>query len=163
MKDGLSHELPQARVNITLDLETHGAQEKTELPLRLLVLNDFASKQKELALEDRYPVLCNRHNLNKVMQKQRPRCQIQVKNHLQPNTENPPPIHIDMAFSSLNDFSPDSILQKVPALKKLMGIRMLLADLQSRMINNPRLKLQVEKLIRAYHTNNQQPSIDKPQ
>lgn len=161
MKDALSHELPQARVNITLDLETHGAQEKTELPLRILVLNDFASKQKQLALEDRCPVSCNTHNLSDVMQKERPRCRMDIKNHLQPNMENPPSIHIDMIFSCLNDFSPDAILQKVPQLKKLMGMRALLADLQSRMINNPRLKVQVENLIRAYHTNKKRLSVAK--
>ena len=45
MSDAYTKEIPSSRVQITLDLDTHGSKEKKELPLRLLVLNKFFSTQ----------------------------------------------------------------------------------------------------------------------
>ncbi len=42
MADSFQNEIPKARVNITLDVETGGARKKLELPLKMLALGDFS-------------------------------------------------------------------------------------------------------------------------
>jgi hypothetical protein len=47
--------MTHARVNITLDVETHGARRKKELPLKLLVLGNFSHHKNHKPVTQRYP------------------------------------------------------------------------------------------------------------
>lgn len=85
MGNDLERELPASRINITLDLETNGAQAKKELPLRMLVANNFSSSQRDLQLAERQPIAVSASTLTHVMQKMSPRCAFNVANHLQKN------------------------------------------------------------------------------
>ena len=50
-------------INITLNLETNGAKKRKELPLKLLVMGDFAKIPKESKEDFKY----ERININKII------------------------------------------------------------------------------------------------
>ena len=62
MAGSFQNEIPKARINITLDVETNGSQRKMELPLKLLVLGKFSqdadksdiASRKKINIEKRY-------------------------------------------------------------------------------------------------------------
>ena len=54
MLDTFQKEIPKARINITLNLETNGAKKRKELPLKLLVMGDFAKIPKESKEDVKY-------------------------------------------------------------------------------------------------------------
>ena len=53
MSDDWVDEIPASRVQIALEVDTAGARERKELPLRMLVLNKFSTKQGGLPIEER--------------------------------------------------------------------------------------------------------------
>ena len=53
MSESFQKEIPKARVNISLDLHTGGAQKRVELPLKLLVMGDYSAGQASGALAER--------------------------------------------------------------------------------------------------------------
>ena len=49
MAESYQREIPKARVNISLDLHTGGAQKPVELPLKLLVMGDYSAGKEQAA------------------------------------------------------------------------------------------------------------------
>ena len=47
MADSFQKEIPKARINISLDVETGGAKKKIELPLKMLVMGDFSNSKND--------------------------------------------------------------------------------------------------------------------
>lgn len=165
MSHQLTKEIPQSRVNITLDLETNGASIKQELPLRILVLNNFCSQQQQVGLGQRNPMKVSNDNLNAVMKKIKPYCSMQVPNlllHRQKYaiskdkpastnnattnnaTTNNATTHIEtlsihLRPRSMQDLKPEAIAHQVPELKTLLGIRQLLLHLNAKSTNDPKL------------------------
>ena len=62
--DSFQNEAPKARVNIKLDLHTGGAQEKVELPLKLMVMADYSNGREQRPLSERSKVDINKNNFN---------------------------------------------------------------------------------------------------
>ena len=139
MSDAYTKEIPSSRVQITLDLDTHGSKEKKELPLRLLVLNKFFSTQQHLPLNERMPVMLSKNTLAQTMQKLQPSCSFRADNHASSETDKKT-IPIDLSFTSMSDFRPEEIVQKVPELRRLLAIKNILTDFKSRLINDPPLR-----------------------
>ncbi|MCG9770984.1 type VI secretion system contractile sheath small subunit, partial [Pseudoalteromonas piscicida] len=53
MSDTFQKEIPRARINIALELETEGATQKSELPMKVLVVGDYSNGQNDSDLAER--------------------------------------------------------------------------------------------------------------
>jgi len=107
------------RVSITFDVETGGAVETIELPFIIGVLGDFSADK-----EERAPL--NKDNFDQVMERVAPRLQMKVENTLEGDDS---VIEADLTFSSMKDFEPEALIEKVEPLAKLMETRTQLKDL----------------------------------
>ena len=132
-------EIPPSRINITLDIETGGAHHKKELPLKLLVLGDFShgNADKILALRDRINI--TKTNLDHVLHTLSPKLTLPLAHF-----ENA----ITLDFKKFNDFHPDQLVTKIPALNKLVSMRNLLKDLKANLLDNIAFRKKLEKLAR---------------
>ena len=68
MQDSFQNEIPKARVNITLDVETSEGRKKKELPLKLLVMGDFSNGQTQGPIGQRERIGISRNNFDQVLQ-----------------------------------------------------------------------------------------------
>ena len=56
-------------------------------------------------------------------------------------------LNVDLSFGSLNDFSPDSIVNKVPELKKLLELREALTAVKGPLGNVPAFRARLTELL----------------
>ena len=61
---------PKERVNIVYRPATGEAKEEVELPLKLLVMGDFALRPDDRTVENREPVNVDKDNFNEVLKAQ---------------------------------------------------------------------------------------------
>ncbi len=144
MANSFQNEIPKARVNITLDLDPNGAQVKQELPMKMLAMGDFSNGQAEELLGDRRRVDLNKNNFNEVLASLSPKLSIQVPNKI--NTEQDD-LKCDLTFKELKDFAPEKIVEKVPALNKLLAMRHLLKDLKASVLDNQSFRKKLENIL----------------
>lgn len=123
--------MKHSRVNITLDVETHGARRKKELPFKLLVLGNFSHHNNTKPLSHRDRININQHNLDDVLASISPN--LTIDNTL-------------LEFKKLKDFQPEHLVQQVPALRKLMSMRNLLKDLRANLMDNTAFRKKLEAL-----------------
>ena len=136
------------RVNISYDVETGGAIETKELPFVMGVLADLSGNPAEplARLKERKFVEVNPDNFDTVLKSMKPRVQFAVENKLQ-DGENAGKIGVDLTFESLDDFSPERVAEKVPALKELLELRTKLADLRGTLQGNDKLEELLQQTI----------------
>jgi type VI secretion system protein ImpB len=137
----LQHKLDRVRrprVQITYDVETGGAMEKTELPFVVGVLADLSGQPASplRPLKDRKAVFIDRDNFNEVLAKATPRVAMKVQNRL---TDEDTKLAVELNFKTMDDFDPGQIAEQIPALKKLMEMRLELTQLLSKMEGNDKL------------------------
>ncbi len=127
------------RVQITYDVETGGAIEMKELPFIVGVLGDYVGKPEEAlpALKNRKFVEIDRDNFDQVLSGMKPRLAYTVDNRLQDDGSK---VGVELKFNKLEDFEPDSIVQQVEPLRKLVEARKKLNDLMSKMDGNDKLE-----------------------
>lgn len=127
------------RVQMTYDVEVGDAIEQKELPFVLGVLGDFSGKSilTQPKLKDKKFVSIDRDNFDDVMKGLQPRTAYQVANEL---SDQGGSIGIDLTFESMEDFRPESIVQQVEPLKKLLEVRTKLADLRNKLAGNEKLE-----------------------
>ncbi|HEV2613170.1 MAG TPA: type VI secretion system contractile sheath small subunit [Gammaproteobacteria bacterium] len=125
--------MKQARVNITLDVETHGARRKKELPLKLFVLGNFSRHKNTKPVSQRERMNITQHNFDDVLASLSPTLTL-------------PDTHTALTFKKLRDFHPEQLVSQVPVLRKLMSMRNLLKDLKSNLIDNTEFRKALEKL-----------------
>src|ERR671918_513619 len=109
------------RVQIEYDVETYGAEKKVQLPFVMGVLADLAGKSDEPqpSLAERKLLEIDVDNFDDRLRAIRPRAAFRVQNTLTGEGELP----VDLTFESLDDFLPDAIARKVPALRQLLEAR----------------------------------------
>lgn len=146
MSSNYQKEIPQARINITLDLETGGARRKAELPLSLLVVGDFSQGKTTGVVAERQKINVHKDNLNKVLSDLSPLVQMTVANKIQKEGGD---ISVKLQFDSMKDFHPEKIVQQVPELRKLLAMRNLLKDLRSNIIDNTQFRKELEKILKS--------------
>jgi type VI secretion system protein ImpB len=134
------------RVNITYEVELGGAQVVKELPFVVGVLSDLSgANNKQLPkLKERKFVEIDRDNFDDVLKSMQPRVQMRVDNTLQGDGSE---LSVELNFEKLSDFTPDSVVEQVEPLKKLMEVRNQLKDLQSRTEGNDRLEEMLDSVI----------------
>jgi type VI secretion system protein ImpB len=95
------------------------------------------SEVQQPKLRDRKFVNIDRDNFDEVMKGVEPRAAFQVPNTL---TEDGGRFGVDLKFRSLEDFSPEAVVEQVEPLRKLLEARSKLADLRNKMAGNDKLE-----------------------
>jgi len=127
------------RVHITYDVHVGDAIEMKELPFVLGVLGDFSGQPDEPLppVKDRKFIEIDRDNFDTVLAGMKPRVAYAVDNKL---TNDGSKLRVELRFKSLDDFTPDRVVQQVEPLKKLVEARQRLSDLLAKMDGNDRLE-----------------------
>lgn len=141
---------PKERVNITYKPATGDAKEEVELPLKLLVLSDFTQRADDRMVEDRDPISIDKDNFDEVLKAQNLEINLTVPNKLAEvkEGEEPDEMGMKLKFDSMKDFNPDSIVQQVPELKKLMELREALKAIKGPLGNVPEFRKKVQELVK---------------
>ena len=127
------------RVQMTYDVEIGDAIENKELPLVVGVVGDFGgnSAVPQKRLKERGFVGIDRDNFDEVMKGIEPRAAYRVKNEL---TDEGGQFAVDLTFRSMDDFRPESVVNQVEPLRKLLEARTKLADLRNKLAGNDKLE-----------------------
>jgi type VI secretion system protein ImpB len=138
------------RVQIEYDVELYGAEKKVELPFVMGVMADLSGKPAAPlpSVDERKFLEIDVDNFDDRMKAIKPRVAFQVPNTLTGEGN----LNVEMAFESMDDFSPAAVARKVDALNQLLTARSQLAnlvtymdgksgaeDLVSRLLNDPAL------------------------
>jgi type VI secretion system protein ImpB len=140
--ESLQHKLDRVRrprVQITYDVETNGAMQKTELPFVVGVMADLSGQRKNAlpVMKERKFVPIDRDNFNDVLAKAEPRLALKVQNRL---TDEDTKLAVELNFKHLDDFEPARVAEQVAPLKELLDMRLRLTQLLSKMEGNDKLE-----------------------
>ncbi len=113
MADSFQNEVPNARINLKLDLHTGGVSKKTELPLKLLVAGDFSNGQESAPLSARKKVNLHKNNFDAVLSEYSLTVNLTVKNTLAGDGSEDT---ISLTFRSMKDFTPEQVSRQIPRL-----------------------------------------------
>src|SRR6185369_2076228 len=115
------------RVQIEYDVELYGAQKKVQIPFVMGVMADLSGDARENLppVDDRKFLTIDAGNFDERLKAIKPRVAISVPNTLTGEGN----LSVDMAFESMEDFSPAAVARKVDALNKLLEARSQLANL----------------------------------
>ena len=129
------------RVQLTYDVQIGDAIEQKEIPFVAGVLGDFTGKQDPNnpppKLKDRKFVSVDLDNFDEVMQGMAPAASYRVKNKLGADGGE---FAVNLKFNQMDDFRPESVVQQVEPLKKLLEARTKLADLRNKIAGNEKLE-----------------------
>src|SRR5262249_12219678 len=134
----LQHKLDRVRrprVQITYDVETGGAMQKTELPFVVGVMADLSGQPKDplRPLKERKFTNIDRDNFNEILSKSAPRLAMKVQNRL---TDEDTKLAVELNFKHMDDFEPARVAEQVGPLKELLDMRQRLTQLLSKMEGN---------------------------
>lgn len=146
MADSFQNEVPRARVNIALDLETGGASVKKELPMKLLVMGDFSNGKGEGDVSERERVNITSSNLEQVMSDLAPEMNYSVPNRIKDDGSE---INVSLTAQSFKSFHPETVAAEIPELSQLMSMRNLLKDLKSNLLDNSSFRKEVERILNS--------------
>lgn len=148
------------RVQITYDVFTTG-EKAVELPFVIGVMSDLTGKADDGDVPEadqkyrgqasnRDFINVDVDNFDQTMEKMKPRAAFQVPNTLgvgegEEATEN---LSVDLSFSSMDDFSPAAIAQKVEPIKKLYDARNQLKTLLGYMDGKDKAEKVLEDLLK---------------
>lgn len=127
------------RVQLTYDVEIGDAIEQKEIPFVVGVMGDFSGNSEVTLpkLKDRKFVNVDLDNFDDVMKGVEPSTVYRVKNTL---TENGGEFAVNIKFRSIEDFRPESVVQQVEPLRKLLDARSKLSDLRNKLAGNDKLE-----------------------
>lgn len=137
---------PKERVNIVYRPATGDAKEEVELPLKVLVMGDFTLQKDDRPIEDRAPVNVDKDNFNDVLNAADVKLETTVANKL--SQEPDAQMKVSLDFKNIKDFDPDSIIQKVPELKKILDLREALKALKGPLGNVPEFRKKIQELVK---------------
>jgi type VI secretion system protein ImpB len=143
-KDSVQKRLERVRpprVQLTYDVEIGDAIEQKELPFVMGVMGDFTGQQdpdKPLPkLKDRKFVNVDLDNFDEVLAGMAPRATYRVKNKLSPEGGE---FAVNLEFKKMDDFRPESVVEQVEPLRKLVEARTKLSDLRNKLAGNEKLE-----------------------
>src|SRR5258708_37731669 len=133
------------RVQITYDVEIGDAVEKRELPMVVGLLADLSGQPAEPLpkLKERRFVEIDRDNFDDIMGKIRPRLDLSVPDTMKGEGN----LKVELKFEKFSDFHPESLVQQVPRLAKLLEARQQLRDLLAKLDGNDELDLMLERIV----------------
>ncbi|NVI99111.1 type VI secretion system contractile sheath small subunit [Myxococcus sp. AM009] len=136
---------PTERVNIVYKPATGNAQEQVELPLKVLMLGDFTGQEDARPLEQRAPINVDKANFNEVMAQQNLKVTLTAADKL--SADPGATMNVSLQFKNLNDFSPESVVNQVPELKKLLELRSALNALKGPLGNLPAFRKKLQAML----------------
>ncbi|RKG84543.1 type VI secretion system contractile sheath small subunit [Corallococcus terminator] len=136
---------PTERVNIVYKPATGNAQEQVELPLKTLVMGDFTGREDDRPLEQRAPINVDKSNFNEVMAQQDLRVTLTAADKL--SNEAGASLSVNLQFKNLSDFAPESVVNQVPELKKLLELRNALNALKGPLGNLPAFRKKLQSML----------------
>src|SRR3546814_3370891 len=147
MRESTQHKLGRVRVpggQLTYDVGSGDAFEKKELPFVAGVLGDFTGQPEEplAKLKERKFVNVDKDNFDDVLKGMKPRLQMQADNRLKDDGSK---IGVELKFKSLDDFSPERVVNQIEPLRKLLEARQRLADLRNKMAGNDKVEERSEE------------------
>ncbi len=144
---------PKERINISYKSDTGGASENVELPLKLLILDDFTGKENDKVIEDRDPINVNKENFNDVVKSQNLSMSFSVPNKLEENSSDD--ISVALKINSMKDFDPGNIAQQIPELNSLLELRRALQALRGPLGNVPAFRKTIQAILENDDTRKQ--------
>lgn len=136
---------PKERINIAYKSDTGGATESVELPLKLLVLDDFTGKENEDVIEDREPININKENFNDVVKSHNLSMSFSVPNKLEEGSDDD--INVDLKINSMKDFDPAKVAEQIPELASLLELRRALQALRGPLGNVPAFRKTIQAIL----------------
>ncbi|WP_448565464.1 type VI secretion system contractile sheath small subunit [Thalassotalea ganghwensis] len=143
MSDTFQKEIPRSRVNISLELETDGASNSKELPLKMLVMGDYSNGKNQDDLAERERIAINKNNLDQVLKNISPEAKFVVDNKISGEGS----IGVDLTFDSFKSFDPEQVASQIPQLNNMLAMRNLLKDLKSNLLDNASLRKELERVL----------------
>ncbi|QXE87774.1 type VI secretion system contractile sheath small subunit [Geomonas nitrogeniifigens] len=149
ISESVQHRLERVRaprVRITYDVEVDDGVEVKEIPFVVGVLSDLSGMPDSPPpkLRERKFVEIDRDNFSRVMEGMRPRLAFKVDNTLCGDGSQ---LGVELRFSNLDDFHPESVVQQVEPLRRLVEARRRLSDLLLRLDGNDRLDELLQDLL----------------
>lgn len=145
MATSYQNEIPPARVNIRLSVESGGEAKKLELPLKILVLGKFSTTADSRRIAEREKLLVHRNNFDAVMQTLDLGLRFAVQNSVEPAQE---VLTVDLRFDGLRSFSPEQVVNQVPSLRRLLAARNLMRDLGSNLMDRRAFRKELELVLK---------------
>jgi type VI secretion system protein ImpB len=138
-------ESPKERINITYKPKTGGLSEEIEIPYKMMVLGEFNPNEEAQEIEKKKAINVNKGNFNDVLAKQNISIGFSVDDKLSGDEDSE--ISVDLKINSIQDFSPESIVENVDELNKLMKLRESLIALKGPLGNIPAFRKAIESAI----------------
>ena len=115
------------RVQIEYDVELYGAEKKINLPFVMGVMSDLSGNAGEAKpkIDDRNFAEVDVDNFDDYLKSTKPKVALRVPNTLTGEGE----MSVEVAFDSMDDFSPAAVAAKVEPLAKLLEARTQLSNL----------------------------------
>jgi len=135
---------PKERVNIVYKSNTGDQSEDIELPLKLLMLGDFAGKPNDETVEDREPININKDNFSDVMSGLKLSLDMNVKDTL---SEDGQDLSVHLDIKSIKDFSPDNVANQMPELRDMIEMRKALQALKGPLGNVPAFRKRIQSIL----------------
>ena len=145
MAQSFQKEKPPARVNLFVEVDTDGAEQKTELSHRALVLGDYTGREDDTPLEEQAPIPVDKNNFESVLKDLDVRAQFDVENKLNREGGDLP---VELRFDSMKSFTPEEVAKQVPAVKRLLAMRFLLQDLRNRVVSTRDFRKELERVVK---------------
>lgn len=119
------------RVQIEYDVELYGSEKKVQLPFVMGVMSDLSGNAGDAKerIDDRKFSEVDVDNFDDYMKSTKAKVQLNVPNALTGEGE----MSVELAFESMDDFSPAAIAARVEPLAKLLEARTELANLKTYM------------------------------
>ena len=126
------------RVQITYDVEDGDATESRELPMVVGVVSDLSGDGSDpVEYRERSLVEVGQGGVDRFMSRVAPQLSMDVEDKL--SDDEGAEMKVELAFNSLDDFSPMGVAAQVPATAKLLELRRQLADLYGKVEANDKL------------------------
>jgi type VI secretion system protein ImpB len=143
-KDSVQKRLSKVRaprVQLTYDVEVGDSVQQKEIPFVAGVVGDFTGQRDPNAplarLKDRKFVSVDMDTFDDVMKGMAPQASFRVDNKL---SESGGEFAVNLKFDKYEDFRPESIVQQVDPLRKLLEARTKLSDLRNKLAGNEKLE-----------------------
>jgi len=138
-------ESPKERINVTYKPATGDQSAEVEIPYKLTILGEFNPDEEAKPVEDKKVISVNKNNFNDVLKHQDLSLNFSVDNKL--TDEEGSSLNVSLNLNSMKDFSPESIVENVDEMKKLMELRQSLISLKGPLGNVPAFRKAIESAI----------------